>query len=114
MLLTHLILSIVQECSRISTPPAKTWWNTIMHEPQCVDPLLAIALEGHFIGDHGIQPQSNTAEEGTVSAVHLLQFLHANSRWTLNIYFSHQQAKTQKPRSKSSWFIKGFIIIIVM
>jgi hypothetical protein len=72
MLLIHLIISIVQECSRISTLQEKMWENTIMHDPQCVDPLLATALEGHFIGNHGTQPQSNTVEEDIVSAVHLL------------------------------------------
>ena len=77
----HLILSIVQECSRISTLQAKMWCNTIMHESQYADTLLATALEGHFIGSHSKQPQSDALEEGTVSAVHLLQFLHANSRW---------------------------------
>jgi len=76
-----------------------------MHDPQCVDPILATALEGHFIGNHGTQPQSDTVEEGIVSAVHLLQFPHAKSRWKLNI-FSHQQAITQKPHSKRSLFMK--------
>jgi hypothetical protein len=52
-----------------------------MHESQYADTLLATALEGHFIGSHSKQPQSDALEEGTVSAVHLLQFLHANSRW---------------------------------
>jgi hypothetical protein len=80
---------------------------------QCVDPFLATALEGHFIGNHGTQPQPDTVEEGTVSAVHLLQFPHANSRWRLNIFFIHQQAVPQKPRSKSSLFIKDFFLIVL-
>jgi len=37
-----------------------------MHDPQCGDPLLATALEGHFIGNHGTQPHSDTVEEGSL------------------------------------------------
>jgi hypothetical protein len=57
--------------------------NEPQMNPKSADPQLATALEGHFKGNHGKQPQLDVVEESRVPQVWLLQCLHGNSRWTL-------------------------------